>query len=123
MSEAGTENAASGTSHATASASDQAAPPAAPNPASPAATPKGKPKPSEPAAEAKRDPKAAVTADQERDRFGLQIDADGLPVNGPARARVLAQLDAQDPRTNREAWAKAKITAEMIGAAKEKIYD
>lgn len=54
---------------------------------------------------------ATQTFAPQRDRYGLEIAQDGLPVNGAARAAVL-----------REIGPGADITADMIEKAKEKLY-
>lgn len=47
---------------------------------------------------------AAATAPRAQDEAGRPVDQWGLPLNGPARARALAELDRRDPHTHPEDW-------------------
>lgn len=51
---------------------------------------------------------------------GLQIDGFGLPVNGPARIRILSEIDAKDPLAAPNAWTDA--TAAKARKLTEKFY-
>ncbi|ARR52042.1 hypothetical protein HY78_00485 [Rhizorhabdus wittichii DC-6] len=47
---------------------------------------------------------AEATAPRAQDEAGRPMDQWGLPLNGPARARALAELDRRDPHTHPEDW-------------------
>lgn len=44
------------------------------------------------------------TKDPVRNAYGLELDRFGLPVNGPARAAVLARLEVSDPALEPGEW-------------------
>jgi hypothetical protein len=44
------------------------------------------------------------TKDPVRNAYGLELDRFGLPVNGPARAAVLAGMEASDPALEPGEW-------------------
>ncbi len=44
------------------------------------------------------------TKDPVRNAYGLELDRFGLPVNGPARAAVLARLNVSDPALEPGEW-------------------
>lgn len=44
------------------------------------------------------------TKDPVRNAYGLELDRFGLPVNGPARAAVLARMEASDPALEPGEW-------------------
>lgn len=46
----------------------------------------------------------APTAARERNAQGFEIDAWGLPFNGPARIAALAELGQPDPNKDPDAW-------------------
>lgn len=47
---------------------------------------------------------ADPTAPRERDAFGSELDQWGLPLSGPIRARMLAELGKPDPNEDPAAW-------------------
>lgn len=51
------------------------------------------------------DGQAAVTAPRPVDAQGRELDHWGLPINGPARLRALAQLAKPDPNEDPSAWS------------------
>lgn len=82
-----------------------------------------KPKPATKSATPAKEQVAPVkTAAPVRCAFGLQRDQYGLPVNGAARAGVLAKLDIADPLSDLSAWQKAEVTADAIEKAVQAIY-
>lgn len=60
------------------------------------------------------------TSNPPRNAYGLELDRFGLPVNGPARAAVLAGMDVADPALEPGDWdfRGAKRAAEVM----ENIY-
>jgi hypothetical protein len=44
------------------------------------------------------------TKDPVRNAYGLELDRFGLPVNGPARAAVLARMEVSDPALEPGEW-------------------
>ena len=60
----------------------------------------------EAASETQGEPVSGVTPTQNppRNAYGLELDRFGLPVNGPARAAVLAEMAATDPALEPGDW-------------------
>ena len=56
---------------------------------------------------------ADPTAPRERDAFGHEIDQWGLPLSGPIRARLLADLGKPDPNVAPAAWEGATPLREL----------
>lgn len=61
----------------------------------------------------------AATQDRPRDAQGRELDAHGLPLIGPVRVAILAQLGLPDPDIEPEAWRDAKPSADDIAKASE----
>lgn len=72
--------------------------------------------------DAAREPVSGLTPTRNpvRNAYGLELDRFGLPVNGPARAAVLAQMDVPDPALEPGEWdfRGGERAAEVM----EKIY-
>lgn len=61
------------------------------------------------------------TEPRPRDRSGRELDAWGLPRNGPARARALEKMGRPDPELDPKGWASpATDGASLPAAAEEK---
>lgn len=72
--------------------------------------------------DAAREPVSGLTptSNPVRNAYGLELDRFGLPVNGPARAAVLAQMQVPDPALEPGEWdfRDGERAAEVM----EKIY-
>lgn len=72
--------------------------------------------------DAAREPVSGLTptSNPVRNAYGLELDRFGLPVNGPARAAVLAQMQVPDPALEPGQWdfRDGERAAEVM----EKIY-
>lgn len=51
----------------------------------------------------------APTAPRPRDAAGRELDEYGLPLSGPARAALLAELGRPDPRAEPEGWTIGEL--------------
>lgn len=67
-----------------------------------------------PAADIEKD---APTAPRAVDANGREIDQWGLPINGPARVRALAELGKPDPHFAPEAWVSATTESAAVTEA------
>lgn len=59
----------------------------------------------------------APTAARPVDANGREIDQWGLPINGPARVRALAELGKPDPHFAPEAWVSASAESAAVTEA------
>lgn len=58
-----------------------------------------------------------ATQPRPTDAAGRELDAFGLPLNGPARVGMLLELGLPDPNVDPAAWAAAVKPADAVGSA------
>ena len=89
-----------------------------PAPAAEAKTPEAAP-----ADKVAKPPKDLPTKERPRDAQGRELDEHGLPLIGPVRSAILAELELPDPVADPEAWRAAKPSKSEIEKASEAAID